>query len=80
MDQRWVGAPFSAALRRHQSDYFDPDDKTLRIVLISLSSGSMVNQIKYLSIILQVCGITYGTSVVFVSTFFFLCLKWHHFT
>lgn len=53
VDQRWVGAPFSAVLRRHQSDYFDPDDKTLQIVLILLSSSSMVNQIKYLSIILQ---------------------------
>lgn len=54
VDQKWVGAPFSAVLRRHQSDYCDPNDKILQVVLVLLASSSMVKQIKYLSIILQV--------------------------
>ncbi|CAM8903861.1 unnamed protein product [Rhodiola kirilowii] len=53
VDEKWVGAPFAAVLRRHQSSLNDVVDSDLRIAFIMLSSSSNVKQIKYGSILLQ---------------------------
>ncbi|KAJ0726865.1 putative vacuolar protein sorting-associated protein [Helianthus annuus] len=53
VDQKWVGAPFAAMLRRHQSGFSDTCDSMLRIVLILLPSSSNIRQVKYSSIVLQ---------------------------
>ncbi|XP_023730135.1 uncharacterized protein LOC111877860 isoform X2 [Lactuca sativa] len=53
VDQKWVGAPFAAMLRRHQTGFSDTYDNMLRVVLILLPSTSNIRQIKYLSIVLQ---------------------------
>lgn len=52
VDQKWVGAPFAAMLRRHQSEY-DANDSMFRVVVILLPSSSNIKQVKYSSIILQ---------------------------
>lgn len=54
IDQKWVGAPFAAMLRRHQSDYSYTNDDTLRVVVVLLPSNSNVKQVKYSSLVLQV--------------------------
>nr|XP_043638642.1 uncharacterized protein LOC122609764 isoform X2 [Erigeron canadensis] len=53
VDQKWVGAPFAAMLRRHQTGFTDTHDSMLRVVLILLPSTSNIRQIKYSSIVLQ---------------------------
>lgn len=53
VDQKWVGAPFAAMLRRHQTGFSDTYDSMLRVVLILLPSTSNIRQIKYSSIVLQ---------------------------
>ncbi|XP_042507838.1 uncharacterized protein LOC122083950 isoform X2 [Macadamia integrifolia] len=53
VDEKWMGAPFAAVLRRNQLDYSDTDDDILRIVFILLSTNSNVTQVKYSSVILQ---------------------------
>ncbi|XP_071694742.1 uncharacterized protein [Rutidosis leptorrhynchoides] len=53
VDEKWVGAPFAAMLRRHQTGFSDASDSMLRVVLILLPSSSNIRQVKYLSIILQ---------------------------
>ncbi|KAM0058030.1 putative vacuolar protein sorting-associated protein [Helianthus debilis subsp. tardiflorus] len=53
VDQKWVGAPFAAMLRRHQSGFSDTCDSMLRIVLILLPSSSNIRQVKYSSVVLQ---------------------------
>ncbi|KAL6957102.1 hypothetical protein U1Q18_045624 [Sarracenia purpurea var. burkii] len=53
VDQKWVGAPFAAMLRRHQSDYSSTNDNILYVVLALVSSSSNVRQVKYSSVILQ---------------------------
>uniref|UniRef100_A0A7N0RDR0 Vacuolar protein sorting-associated protein 13 VPS13 adaptor binding domain-containing protein n=1 Tax=Kalanchoe fedtschenkoi TaxID=63787 RepID=A0A7N0RDR0_KALFE len=53
VDEKWVGAPFAAVIRRHQSSLNDAADSTLRIAFIILSSSSNVKQIKYGSVLLQ---------------------------
>lgn len=53
VDQKWVGAPFAAMLRRHQTGFSDSCDSMLRVVLILLPSASNIRQVKYLSIVLQ---------------------------
>ncbi|CAK9151536.1 unnamed protein product [Ilex paraguariensis] len=53
VDQKWIGAPFAAMLRRRQSDYRDTNDDVLHFVLILLQSSSNVKQVKYSSIVLQ---------------------------
>lgn len=54
IDQKWVGAPFAAMLRRHQSDYSYMNDDILRVVVVLLPSSSNVKQVKYSSVVLQV--------------------------
>ncbi|KAI3665752.1 hypothetical protein L6452_44382 [Arctium lappa] len=53
VDQKWVGAPFAAMLRRHQTGFSDTSDSMLRVVLILLPSSSNIRQVKYSSIVLQ---------------------------
>ncbi|KAL4568657.1 hypothetical protein LXL04_024272 [Taraxacum kok-saghyz] len=53
VDQKWVGAPFAAMLRRHETGFSDTCDSMLRVVLILLPSTSSIRQVKYLSIVLQ---------------------------
>ncbi|KAF5958191.1 hypothetical protein HYC85_005416 [Camellia sinensis] len=53
VDEKWVGAPFAAMLRRHQPDYSNATDNILHVVVVLLSSSSNVKQIKYSSIVLQ---------------------------
>ncbi|KAI7740514.1 hypothetical protein M8C21_024426 [Ambrosia artemisiifolia] len=53
VDQKWVGAPFAAMLRRHQSGFSDTCDSMLHVVLILLPSNSNIRQVKYSSIVLQ---------------------------
>ncbi|KAK9053203.1 hypothetical protein SSX86_029835 [Deinandra increscens subsp. villosa] len=53
VDQKWVGAPFAAMLRRHQSGFSDTCESMLRVVLILLPSSSNIRQVKYSSIVLQ---------------------------
>ncbi|KAI3813329.1 hypothetical protein L1987_18049 [Smallanthus sonchifolius] len=53
VDQKWVGAPFAAMLRRHQSGFSDTSDSMLHVVLILLPSSSNIRQVKYSSIVLQ---------------------------
>lgn len=54
LEEKWVGAPFAAMLRRHLKDYSEPNDCVLKIVFVLLSSSSNVTQVKYSSIVLQV--------------------------
>ncbi|XP_062001830.1 uncharacterized protein LOC133719495 isoform X1 [Rosa rugosa] len=53
LENKWVGAPFAAMLRRHQSDFNDSNDCVLKIVIVLLSTSSNVVQVKYSSIALQ---------------------------
>ncbi|KAL5557187.1 hypothetical protein UlMin_039423 [Ulmus minor] len=53
LEQKWVGAPFAAMLRRHRSDSNDTNDCLLRIVVVLLSTSSEVIQVKYSSVALQ---------------------------
>lgn len=53
VDQKWVGAPFAAMLRRHQSDLSSMDSDILHLVIVLLASSSTVGQVKYLSVVLQ---------------------------
>ncbi|KAM4118037.1 hypothetical protein ACB094_02G170500 [Castanea mollissima] len=53
LEEKWVGAPFAAMLRRHLKDYSEPNDCVLKIVFVLLSSSSNVTQVKYSSIVLQ---------------------------
>ncbi|KAL8200609.1 hypothetical protein R6Q57_011948 [Mikania cordata] len=53
VDQKWVGAPFAAMLRGHQSGFSDTCDSMLRVVLILLPSSSNIRLVKYSSIVLQ---------------------------
>lgn len=53
VDQKWVGAPFAAMLRRHRSDFSDTNDCILHIAFILLSTSSSVKKVKYASIVLQ---------------------------
>lgn len=54
VEQKWVGAPFAALLRRHQSEYCEINDSILRVVFVLISTNSNVTQVKNSSIILQV--------------------------
>jgi hypothetical protein len=54
LEEKWVGAPFAAMLRRHQVDYSEQNDCVLKIVFVLLSASSNVTQVKYSSINLQV--------------------------
>lgn len=54
LEEKWVGAPFAAMLRRHQLDDGNPNDGVLRIDFVLLSASSNVIQVKYSSIVLQV--------------------------
>ncbi|XP_057976276.1 uncharacterized protein LOC131163647 isoform X2 [Malania oleifera] len=51
VDQKWVGAPFAAVLRRPQM-HSDTND-ILQIVFVLLSTSSNVKQVKYSSVLLQ---------------------------
>ncbi|XP_030499771.2 uncharacterized protein LOC115715105 isoform X2 [Cannabis sativa] len=53
LEQKWVGAPFAAMLRKHQVDYTESNDCILRIVFVLLSTNSDVIQVRYSSIALQ---------------------------
>uniref|UniRef100_A0A2N9G322 Vacuolar protein sorting-associated protein 13 VPS13 adaptor binding domain-containing protein n=2 Tax=Fagus sylvatica TaxID=28930 RepID=A0A2N9G322_FAGSY len=53
LEEKWVGAPFAAMLRRHQVDYSEQNDCVLKIVFVLLSASSNVTQVKYSSINLQ---------------------------
>ncbi|RVW57280.1 hypothetical protein CK203_111285 [Vitis vinifera] len=53
VEQKWVGAPFAALLRRHQSEYCEINDSILRVVFVLISTNSNVTQVKNSSIILQ---------------------------
>lgn len=54
VDQKWVGAPYAAMLRRHQSGYSYTNDDILRVFVVLLPSSSNVKQVKYSSVVLQV--------------------------
>ncbi|CAA0840903.1 Protein of unknown function (DUF1162 [Striga hermonthica] len=53
VDEKWVGAPFAAMLRRHQSEKSDANDCILHVAVILLPTSSSVKHVKYLSIVLQ---------------------------
>ncbi|XP_010255035.1 PREDICTED: uncharacterized protein LOC104595825 isoform X2 [Nelumbo nucifera] len=53
VDEKWLGAPFAAVVRRSQLDYCDTNDSILHIVFILLPTKSNVKQVKYSSILLQ---------------------------
>ncbi|KAK7858698.1 hypothetical protein CFP56_010476 [Quercus suber] len=53
LEEKWVGAPFAAMLRRHMVDYSEPNDCVLKIVFVLLPASSNVTQVKYSSIVLQ---------------------------
>ncbi|ESQ46725.1 hypothetical protein EUTSA_v10027614mg [Eutrema salsugineum] len=53
VDHKWVGAPFAAMLRQHQSDSSDGNGCLFKCVFILVSSGSSVTQVKHSSIVLQ---------------------------
>ncbi|XP_042974875.1 uncharacterized protein LOC122306512 isoform X1 [Carya illinoinensis] len=53
LEEKWVGAPFAAMLRRHQLDDSNPNDCVLRVDFVLLSASSNVIQVKYSSIVLQ---------------------------
>ncbi|GKA33904.1 glyceraldehyde-3-phosphate dehydrogenase [Tanacetum coccineum] len=53
VDQKWVGAPFAAMIRRHQTGFSDTCDNMLHVVLILFLSTSNIRQIKCSSIVLQ---------------------------
>ena len=54
LEEKRVGAPFAAMLRRHMVDYSEPNDCVLKIVFVLLPASSNVTQVKYSSIVLQV--------------------------
>ncbi|XP_047313344.1 LOW QUALITY PROTEIN: uncharacterized protein LOC124916644 [Impatiens glandulifera] len=53
LDQKRIGAPYAAILRRHQFDHYDFNVNMIQIVVILLSSNSNAKLIKYASIVLQ---------------------------
>ncbi|KAI3452089.1 hypothetical protein Pfo_008754 [Paulownia fortunei] len=53
VDEKWVGAPFAAMLRRHQSEKSDANDYILHVAVVLLPTSSCVKQVKYFSIVLQ---------------------------
>ncbi|XP_057771209.1 LOW QUALITY PROTEIN: uncharacterized protein LOC130991025 [Salvia miltiorrhiza] len=53
VDEKWAGAPFSAMLRRHQTEKSDTNECVLHIGLVLLPTSYNVRQVKYLSIVLQ---------------------------
>ncbi|KAL0450266.1 UNVERIFIED_CONTAM: hypothetical protein Slati_1583000 [Sesamum latifolium] len=53
VDEKWVGAPFAAMLRRHQSEKFDSNEYILHVAVVLLPMKYSVKQVKYLSIVLQ---------------------------
>ncbi|KAG8384490.1 hypothetical protein BUALT_Bualt04G0123100 [Buddleja alternifolia] len=53
VDEKWVGAPFAAMLRRHQSENSDANDYIFHVAIVLLPTSSRVKQVKYLSIVLQ---------------------------
>ncbi|CAK7339468.1 unnamed protein product [Dovyalis caffra] len=53
VDQKWVGSPFAAMLRRHQLDFSDSNASVLQFVCVLLSTSSDVRQVEYSSIVLQ---------------------------
>lgn len=53
VDQKWLGSPFAAMLRRHHSDFSDSNASVLEFVLVLLSTSSNVRQVEYSSMILQ---------------------------
>ncbi|KAL0332240.1 UNVERIFIED_CONTAM: Vacuolar protein sorting-associated protein 13a [Sesamum calycinum] len=53
VDEKWVGAPFAAMLRRHQSEKSDANEYVLHVAIVLLPMSYSVKQVKYLSIVLQ---------------------------
>ncbi|KAJ6366969.1 hypothetical protein OIU77_003367 [Salix suchowensis] len=53
VDQKWLGSPFAAMLRRHQSDFSDSNASVLEFVGVLLSTNSNVRQLEYSSMVLQ---------------------------
>ncbi|KAF9604152.1 hypothetical protein IFM89_002827 [Coptis chinensis] len=53
VDEKWVGAPFAALLRRNESDYSDTNENILQLVFVLLSTDSGVIKVKHSSILLQ---------------------------
>ncbi|KAF9678408.1 hypothetical protein SADUNF_Sadunf07G0031900 [Salix dunnii] len=53
VDQKWLGSPFAAMLRRHQSDFSDSNASVLEFVCVLLSTNSNVRQLEYSSMVLQ---------------------------
>ncbi|KAK4416260.1 hypothetical protein Salat_2451500 [Sesamum alatum] len=53
VDEKWVGAPFGAMLRRHQSEKSDANEHILHVAVVLLPMSYSVKQVKYLSIVLQ---------------------------
>lgn len=70
-EQKWLGAPHAAMLRRHRLVDNDPNDGFLRVVFVLLSTSSDVIQVKYLSVALQVRGVQFR--YYFSSFSFWLC-------
>lgn len=75
VDEKWVGAPFAAVLRRHHSSLNDVTDSDLRVAFIMLSSTSNVKQIKYGSILLQVQEVHFYVLDVHMCKMFYLLLN-----
>ncbi|GKB89673.1 glyceraldehyde-3-phosphate dehydrogenase, partial [Tanacetum coccineum] len=70
VDQKWVGAPFAAMLRRHQIGFSDTCDSMLRVVLILLPSTSNIRQIKCSSIVLQGLSSDIGKRTLLILSMF----------
>lgn len=54
LEQKWIGAPFAAMLRRHELDYKESNECVLKIVFVLLSTSSDIIQVEYSSVALQV--------------------------
>ncbi|XP_050206496.1 uncharacterized protein LOC126656072 [Mercurialis annua] len=53
VDEKWVGAPFAAMLRRHQLESSNANAYVLKFIFVLLSSSSSVRQVEYSSVVLQ---------------------------
>ncbi|XP_021758394.1 uncharacterized protein LOC110723347 isoform X1 [Chenopodium quinoa] len=53
LDEKWVGAPFAAMLRRHLTSNNVTDDPVLFIAFVLFPTTSSIRDVKYSSIILQ---------------------------
>lgn len=54
LDEKWVGAPFAAMLRRHLTSNSVTDEPILFVAFVLFPTTSSIRHVRYSSIILQV--------------------------